>query len=72
MDATVIIYGAITIIIGLILLPLVANFIATAKANSSVGAISGLTSVLDLVGYGFVFGLVGVGIGMIVVGFKKD
>jgi uncharacterized membrane protein len=71
MDASPIIYGAISIIIGLILLPLVTNFIATAKANSTTASIGGLTSVLDLIAYGFCFGLVGVGIAMIVVGFKK-
>lgn len=71
MNPTGIIYGAISIIIGLILLPLVTNFIATAKANATTSAIGGLTSVLDLIAYGFCFGLVGIGIAMIVMGFKK-
>jgi len=65
-----IIVGAIAIIIGLVLLPLVAGFIATAKANTSVLAIPGLTAVLDLIAYGFCFGLVGLGVGMIYMGFK--
>jgi hypothetical protein len=66
-----IIFGAIAIIIGLILLPLLSAFIEVAKGNTSVSGISGLTSVLDLVAYGFAFGLVGVGVGMIYLGFKK-
>ena len=70
MDATKVIVGAISIIIGLILLPLVANFIYLAKGNSSVAGISGLTSVIDIIAYSFAFGLVGLGIGMIVSGFK--
>jgi len=70
MNATRIIYGAISVIIGLILLPLVATFVSSAKTNSDVSSIAGLTSVLDLVAYGFAFGLVGIGIGMIVLGFR--
>jgi len=71
MDATKVIIGAVTIIIGLVLLPLVAYFVALAKANASVSSVGGLTSVLDIILYGFCFGLVGVGIGMIYVGFRK-
>ena len=70
MNATKVIVGAISIIIGLVLLPVLANFIRIAKANDSVTGISGLTSVLDLIGYGFGFGLVGLGIGMIAWGFQ--
>jgi len=70
-DGTKIIIGAISIIIGLVMLPLMASFVATAKADANVSAISGLTSVLDLVAYGFTFGLVGLGIGLIYIGFKK-
>ena len=72
MDSTKIIVGAISVIIGLVLLPLVAYFIALAKANDSVSAIGGLTTVLDLIAYGFAFGLVGVGVGLIWYGFKKN
>lgn len=71
-DAKKIITGALTIVIGLILLPVVANFIAIAKGNNSTNEISGMTSVLDLIGYGFAFGLVGVGVGMIVWGYKGE
>ena len=71
MDATKVIVGAISIIIGLVLLPLLAGFIATAKADTNVTAIAGLTSVLDLIAYGFAFGLVGLGIGMIAWGFRN-
>ena len=61
-DGTKIIMGAISIIIGLILLPLVANFIEDAQGETAVSNITGLTSVLDLVAYGFTFGLVGLGV----------
>ena len=70
MDATKIIIGAIAIIIGLVMLPLVALFVTQAKANTSVASISGITSVLDIILYGFTFGLVGIGVGMIFLGFK--
>ncbi len=69
-DGTKIIIGAISIIIGLILLPLTAEFVRLAKANTSVNSVSGLSSVIDLILYGFTFGLVGVGVGMIYLGFK--
>lgn len=65
------ILGVILIIIGLILLPLVAWFIGTAKANVSVSAIAGLTNVLDLIAYGVAFGLVFAGVSMIYLGTKK-
>lgn len=69
-DGTKIIMGAISIIIGLVLLPLMAGFVNTASSDSNVTAVSGLTSVLDLILYGFTFGLVGLGIGLIYLGFK--
>jgi hypothetical protein len=53
------------------MLPLVAGFVRTAKGNESVGEISGLTAILDIIGYGFAFGLVGIGVSMIYLGFKK-
>jgi len=71
MDASRIIIGAVSIAIGLIMLPLVTQFIANAKANASVAAIGGLAPILDIIAYGFAFGLVGVGVGMIYMGFKK-
>jgi len=71
MNPSMIIKGAIAIVIGLVLLPIVAVFIANAKANNSTNEITGLTSVLDLVGYGFGFGLVGLGVGMVTWGFKE-
>ena len=70
-DGTKIIFGAIAIIIGLVLLPLVAQFIGTAKSDTNVSSITGLTSVLDLIAYGFTFGLVGMGVGLIYLGFKS-
>jgi len=71
MDATRVIMGAISIIIGLVLVPVLGGFIFNAKANSSIASIAGLTSVIDLIAYGFVFGLVGLGVGMIVMGFRS-
>ncbi|GAJ10853.1 unnamed protein product, partial [marine sediment metagenome] len=55
-DGTKIIMGAISIIIGLVLLPLMASFTKTAKDDTNVTAVAGLTSVLDLILYGFTFG----------------
>ena len=49
----------------------IAGFIASSKADANVSAISGLTSVLDLIAYGFAFGLVGLGVGMVYYGFKE-
>lgn len=71
MDASRIIIGAVSIAIGLIMLPLVATFVLNAKANNSTKAIGGLTSILDIIVYGFAFGLVGIGVGMIYLGSKK-
>lgn len=65
------ILGAISIIIGLVLLPIVAGFVATSKADTNVSAISGLSGLLDLVAYGFCFGLVGAGVSLIWIGYKK-
>ena len=80
-DGTKIIMGAISIIIGLVLLPLIAGFSYGAThyqnatgvwvENTDVTGVSGLTSLLALVTYGFGFGLVGLGIGLIYIGFKK-
>ena len=69
-DGTKIIMGAISIIIGLVLLPLMAGFVASSKADANVSAVAGLSSLLDLVLYGFCFGIVGLGIGLIYLGFK--
>jgi len=69
-DGTKIIMGAISIIIGLVLLPLMGAFSASTKADANVSAVTGLTSLIDLVMYGFTFGLVGLGIGLIYIGFK--
>jgi hypothetical protein len=71
MDATKIVVGAISIIIGLVLLPVMAGFVASSKADANVTAVAGLTSVIDLILYGFTFGLVGLGVGLIWIGFKK-
>ena len=84
MDTTKVIYGAVSILIGLILLPVIAGFhygvthdYITSKhggnwtADANVTGVSGLSSLVDLVLYGFTFGLVGLGIGLIYLGFKK-
>ena len=71
MDATRVIYGAIAIVVGLVLLPLVGQFITVAKSDTDVTNVSGISAVLDLIMYGFAFGLVGLGVGMIAWGFKK-
>jgi len=79
-DGTKIIMGAISIIIGLVLLPVMGAFTygASHDANGSgvyssdtnITGVSGLTSLIDLILYGFTFGLVGLGIGLIYLGFK--
>jgi len=79
-DGTKVIMGAISLIMGLVMLPIIAVFresdaiMGSSDGNwsnsSSVENVSGLTSLLDLILYGFSFGLVGLGIGMIYIGFK--
>jgi len=69
-EGTKLIMGAISIIIGLVLLPLMASFSASAKSDPNVSAIAGLTALIDLILYGFCFGLVGLGIGLIYIGYK--
>jgi hypothetical protein len=84
MDATKLILGGIAIIIGLVLLPVVAGFVYGASHefnqtalphhyidNTDVTGVAGLTSLLSLVLYGFTFGLVGIGVGLIWIGFKS-
>jgi len=81
-DINFFIYGAIAIIIGLILFPVVSTFVNEASGDwnnvtqtydddTNVTGISGLENVIQLIAYGFAFGLVGLGVGMIVYGFKK-
>jgi hypothetical protein len=83
MEASKIIIGAISIIIGLVLLPVIAGFVYGASHkfnqtalphhyidNTDVTSVSGLTSVITLILYGFTFGLVGIGVGLIWIGFK--
>lgn len=74
MNATAIvdmIIGFIAIVIGVILLPLLAGFLATAKADTNIVAITGLDAVLDIIAYCFAFALVALGVALMVVGFKK-
>ena len=80
-DGTKIVMGAISIIIGLVMLPVVGAFKYEAlytepnatgvrTLDTNVTGVSGLSSLIDLVMYGFTFGLVGLGIGLIYLGFK--
>jgi len=80
LDGTKVIMGAISLIMGLVMLPIIAVFresdpiMGSSDGNwsndSAIENVSGLTSLLDLILYGFSFGLVGLGIGMIYIGFK--
>lgn len=85
MDATKIVIGGVSIIIGLVLLPVMAGFTygATHVFNQTalphhyidrtdVTNVTGLSAVIDLILYGFTFGLVGLGVGLIWIGFKQD
>jgi len=77
---TKIIVGGIAIIFGLVLMPVIAYYIymvgyehnatGVRVPRTDVTNISGLTSVVQLVGYGFAFGLVGMGVGLVYTGFK--
>ena len=81
LDSKLVIYGAISLILGLVMLPVIASFresdaiMGSADGNwsnnSAIENVSGLTSLLDLILYGFTFGLVGIGIGMIYLGLKR-
>ena len=76
-------YGAISIIVGCVLLPVCANFVYDAKwnnvtsaggtpiADTNVTGVAGLSSLLNLVLYGFTFGLIGLGIGLIYIGLRN-
>lgn len=80
-DGTRIIMGGISIVLGLVLLPVIGGFVYGAShtlnetdvwvENTDITGVAGLTSLLNLVLYGFSFGLVGLGIGLIYLGFKK-
>ena len=81
LNTNLVIYGGISIIIGLIMLPVIGTFtepdaiMGSSDGNwsnsSAVENVSGLTSLIDLIMYGFTFGLVGLGIGMVYMGLKK-
>ena len=74
-----VIVGAIGVIIGLVLLPVLAGFIYGVQydwngtawvEDTNITSIVGLLNLVDLIAYGFTFGLVGLGVGMIAFGFK--
>lgn len=69
-DVKTVIIGAVVILIGLILLPVTANFAGLAKTNDSTKNISGMTSIVDIIVYSFTFMLIGVGVGMVYIGIK--
>lgn len=54
--------GAIELIIGLILLPVVTGFIVFAQSDANTSSITGMTLLLSIIGYAFAFGLIGVGL----------
>ena len=54
--------GAMEIIIGIILLPILAGFIIYAQNDPNVSALTGLSLLLTIIGYAFAFGLIGAGI----------
>lgn len=81
MNVKTMITGFVSIVIGLVLLPVMAwtktqavyNYNASDVMNvpdPNVSAIAGLSSIMDLVLYGFSFGLIGVGIALIWKGYK--
>lgn len=80
MDVMKVVYGGISLVVGLVMLPVIAVFRESDAImgssdgnwsnNSAIENVSGLTSLLDLILYGFGFGLVGIGIGMIYLGIK--
>jgi uncharacterized membrane-anchored protein YitT (DUF2179 family) len=71
MDITKIISGALAIIVGLVLLPVMANFTREVQNNTTIkNEYATVGSLLNLVMYGFAFGLVGLGVGLIYIGYK--
>jgi len=65
------IVGFVAIVIGVLLIPLLAGFLATAKADTNVTSIAGLVNLIDIIAYLFVFAIIAVGIGLMVIGFRK-
>jgi len=76
--------GAVLIVIGLVLLPIIASFQHSVvyhmdltkhggnwTATEDVQNISGLASLTNLVVYGFCFALVGLGVSLIYVAYKR-
>jgi len=54
--------GAIEVIIGIILLPIVTGFIVYAQSDNNTSSLTGMTLLLTIIGYAFAFGLIGVGL----------
>jgi len=71
MEAVKLIGTAVAMLIGLILVPVVAGATAIATANTSVLAISGLKSIIELVPYIYVFVIIGAGL-LTMYSFYKD
>lgn len=70
-DPEEVIRGAIVIAIGAVLLPIVALFLSDAAANGSVASFAGVPAIVTLIMYGFAFGLVFVGLGMVIKAARK-
>lgn len=74
--------GGVSIILGLVLLPVIGAFtydathivdttnFSNSTVDTNVTGVAGLSALINLVMYGFAFGLVGLGVGLIYIGFK--
>jgi len=71
MEAVKLIGTAVAMLIGLILLPVVAHATTIATADANVSSISGLTSIINLVPYIYVFVIIGAGL-LTMYSFYKD
>lgn len=54
--------GAIEVIIGIILLPIVTGFIVYAQSDNNTSSLTGMTLLLTIIGYAFAFGIIGAGL----------
>ena len=61
----------IVVVVGLILAPMVGSYIATAKADANLSAISGLSTLLDLVPFMWVIAIIGVAVALGYKAFKS-
>ena len=71
MEAVKLIGTAVAMLIGLILTPVVASATETATSETSVTNISGLTEIIELIPYIYVFVIIGAGL-LTMYHFYKD